>query len=87
MPARAGGPEVLLGGYVPAIARRIARFSDVPRIAERLARIELPDRVEAIGLDSEETRPLQSQNLSLFPEDGPSDEERWSIVDHLRASG
>ncbi|MEA2519890.1 MAG: hypothetical protein QOF49_1970 [Chloroflexota bacterium] len=27
-PARAGGPEVLVGGYVPAIAGRIARFGD-----------------------------------------------------------
>ena len=27
-PARLGGPEVLLGGYVPAIARRIARWGD-----------------------------------------------------------
>ena len=27
-PARPGGPEVLIGGYVPAIARRIARWGD-----------------------------------------------------------
>ena len=27
-PARAGGPEVLIGGYVPAIAGRIARWGD-----------------------------------------------------------
>jgi len=27
-PARPGGPELLIGGYVPAIARRIARWGD-----------------------------------------------------------
>ncbi|HXG52263.1 MAG TPA: LLM class flavin-dependent oxidoreductase [candidate division Zixibacteria bacterium] len=27
-PCRAGGPELLIGGYVPAIARRIARWGD-----------------------------------------------------------
>lgn len=27
-PARAGGPELLIGGYVPVVARRIARWGD-----------------------------------------------------------
>ncbi len=54
-------------------------------LRERLARLELPDRVEAIQLDSEESRPLDSRNLSLFPEDNVAEEERWSIIDHLRA--
>jgi protein ImuB len=54
-------------------------------LRERLSRIELPQRVEAIQLDSEEARPLQSRNLSLFPEDKPPEEERWSLIDHLRA--
>lgn len=62
---------------------------DVQRIArllrERLARLELPERVEAIQFDCEESRPLASRNLSLFPEDMLPDEERWSLVDHLRA--
>lgn len=60
--------------------QRIARL-----LRERLARVELPERVEAIQFDSEESRPLASRNLSLFPEEMLPDEERWSIVDHLRA--
>ncbi|MCC7549146.1 MAG: DNA polymerase Y family protein [Burkholderiales bacterium] len=60
--------------------QRIARL-----LRERLARVELPERVEAIQFDSEETRPLASRNLSLFPEEMLPDEERSSIVDHLRA--
>lgn len=54
-------------------------------LRERLSHLELPDRVEAIRLDSEELRPLAAQNLSLFPEDTLPEEERWSIIDHLRA--
>jgi len=60
--------------------QRIARL-----LRERLARVQLPERVEAIQFDSEESRPLASRNLSLFPEEVLPDEERWSIVDHLRA--
>jgi protein ImuB len=54
-------------------------------LRERLARLELPERVEAIALDSEEARPFDSRNLSLFPEDNLPEEARWSILDHLRA--
>lgn len=54
-------------------------------LRERLARVQLPERVEAILLESEEARPLDSRNLSLFPEDNLPEEERWSILDHLRA--
>jgi len=61
-------------------ATRIVRL-----LRERLMRLQLPDRVEVIQLDGEEERPLQSQSLSLFPEDTPPEEERWSIIDHLRA--
>jgi protein ImuB len=32
-----------------------------------------------------ETRPLGSRNLSLFPEDRLPEEERWLIIEHLRA--
>jgi len=60
--------------------QRIARL-----LRERLVRVELPERVEAIQFDCEESRPLASRNLSLFPEDMLPDEERWSLVDHLRA--
>ena len=59
-------------------------------LRERLSGLELhgfklPDRVEAITLVSEETRPLGSRNLSLFPEDRLPEEQRWLIIEHLRA--
>ena len=54
-------------------------------LRERLARLELPRRVEAILLESEEARPLDSRNLSLFPEDNVPEEERSAVLDHLRA--
>jgi protein ImuB len=54
-------------------------------LRERLSTLTLPDRVESIGLESIETRPLGSRNLSLFPEDRLPEEERWLIIDHLRA--
>jgi protein ImuB len=54
-------------------------------LRERLSTITLPDRVEAIALESIETRPLGSRNLSLFPEDRLPEEERWLIIEHLRA--
>jgi protein ImuB len=54
-------------------------------LRERLATVTLPDRVEAIALESTETRPLGSRNLSLFPEDRLPEEERWLIIEHLRA--
>jgi len=60
--------------------QRIARL-----LRERLGNVELPERVETIQFDCEESRPLASRNLSLFPDEMVPDEERWSIVDHLRA--
>jgi len=59
-------------------------------LRERLSSLELhgfklPERVEAITLVSEETRPLGSRNLSLFPEDRLPEEQRWLIIEHLRA--
>jgi protein ImuB len=72
---------VTLGFSVPTRdAQRMLRL-----LRERLHDFTLPDRVEAIVLDSEETRPLSSRNLSLFPEDRLPEEERWLIIDHLRA--
>ncbi len=72
---------VMLGFAVPCRdADRMVRL-----LRERLANVELPDRVEAIAIDSEETRPLGSRNLSLFPEDRLPEEQRWLIIDHLRA--
>jgi protein ImuB len=54
-------------------------------LRERLSTITLPERVEAIALESAQTRPLGSRNLSLFPEDRLPEEERWLIIEHLRA--
>ena len=54
-------------------------------LRERLSTVTLPDRVEASALESVETRPLGSRNLSLFPEDRLPEEERWLIIEHLRA--
>ncbi|MCW5620020.1 MAG: DNA polymerase Y family protein [Burkholderiales bacterium] len=54
-------------------------------LRERLAHLELPADVEAIQIDGKESRPLASHDLSLFPEDILPEEERWSIIDHLRA--
>ena len=72
---------VLLGLSVPSRdAQRISRL-----LRERLATLILPDRVEAIAIESAETRPLDSRNLSLFPEDRLPEEERWLIIEHLRA--
>jgi protein ImuB len=71
----------MLGFAVPCRdADRMVRL-----LRERLASVELPDRVEAIAIAAEETRPLDSRNLSLFPEDRPPEEERWLIIEHLRA--
>ena len=72
---------VTLGLSVPSRdPRRILAL-----LRERLSTITLPDRVEAIALESAETRPLDSRNLSLFPEDRLPEEERWLIIEHLRA--
>ena len=72
---------VMLGFAVPCRdPERMLRL-----LRERLANFALPDRVEAIAIESQETRPLGSRNLSLFPEDRLLEEERWLVIDHLRA--
>jgi protein ImuB len=72
---------VILGFSVPSREpRRILAL-----LRERLSSLTLPDRVEAIVLESAEARPLDSRNLSLFPEDRLPEEERWLIIEHLRA--
>lgn len=76
-------PDTVLRLAFSAPTRECARI--VRLLRERLLRTELPARVDAIRFDGEELRPLAAQNLSLFPEDTPADEERWSIIDHLRA--
>jgi protein ImuB len=54
-------------------------------LRERLSSLQLRDRVEAIGLESAQARPLASRNLSLFPEDRLPEEARWLVIEHLRA--
>lgn len=71
----------MLGFSVPTRdPQRIVRL-----LRERLATLTLPERVEAIVIESAEARALESRNLSLFPEDRMPEEERWLIVEHLRA--
>jgi len=72
---------VMLGFAVPC--RDVERMLRLLR--ERLANFVLPDRVEAIAIESQETRPLGSRNLSLFPEDRLLEEQRWLVIEHLRA--
>ncbi len=57
----------------------------VALLREKLATIELPEAVENLCLVAGETRPLGSHNQTLFAQDRPSREERWRIVEHLRA--
>jgi alkanesulfonate monooxygenase SsuD/methylene tetrahydromethanopterin reductase-like flavin-dependent oxidoreductase (luciferase family) len=48
LPARSGGPELLIGGYVPAIARRIAAWGDgymAPGGGEPAAMMEMWRRI------------------------------------------
>ena len=72
---------VILGLSVPSRdPQRILRL-----LRERLSALPLPGRVESITLESAEVRPLGSRNLSLFPEDRLPEEERWLIIEHLRA--
>jgi protein ImuB len=72
---------VMLGFSIPTRdPQRILRL-----LRERLSTLTLPDRVEAIAIESAEARPLDSRNLSLFPEDRLPEEERWLIIEHLRA--
>jgi alkanesulfonate monooxygenase SsuD/methylene tetrahydromethanopterin reductase-like flavin-dependent oxidoreductase (luciferase family) len=50
VPARRGGPELLVGGYVPAVARRIAAWADgfmAPGGGEPAAMLELWRSIEA----------------------------------------
>ncbi|HVY05350.1 MAG TPA: DNA polymerase Y family protein [Burkholderiales bacterium] len=57
----------------------------VTLLREKLATIELPEAVENLCLVAGETRPLGSHNQALFMDGRPSREERWRIVEHLRA--
>jgi protein ImuB len=54
-------------------------------LRERLATVALPEGVESLTLVAAEVRPLGSHNQALFADGRPSREERWRIVEHLRA--
>ncbi|MFN0038671.1 MAG: Y-family DNA polymerase [Burkholderiales bacterium] len=54
-------------------------------LREKLATVALPEAVETLALAAGETRPLAARNQSLFA-DAPADpEERWRVIEHLRA--
>jgi protein ImuB len=57
----------------------------VTLLREKLATVELPEAVETLCLVAGETRPLGSQDQALFADARPSREERWHIIEHLRA--
>jgi protein ImuB len=54
-------------------------------LREKLATVELPAPVETIRLIAAETRPLGSHNRSLFADQRPAAEDRWRVIEHLRA--
>jgi protein ImuB len=54
-------------------------------LREKLATVALPEAVESLTLVAVEIRPLGSRNQALFADGRPSREERWRIVEHLRA--
>jgi protein ImuB len=57
----------------------------VTLLREKLATVELPEAVETLCLVAGETRPLGSQDQALFADGRPTREERWRIIEHLRA--
>jgi protein ImuB len=63
--------------------RQIEHIMNVLR--ERLGREELPDRVEAIRLISEELIPLGAKECDLFPVAGRSSEAGVQLIERLRA--
>jgi protein ImuB len=66
-----------------AATRQIEHMQNVLR--ERLSRLELPDRVEAIRLASEETAPLAGKEGELFQGSGKDGEAGTQLVERLRA--
>ena len=66
-----------------AATRQIEHMQNVLR--ERLSRLQLPDRVEAIRLASEETAPLAGKEGELFQGSGKDGEAGTHLVERLRA--
>ena len=62
-PARSGGPELLIGGYVPAVARRIAAWGD--------------GYMAPGGGEPESMLELWAQTLKLWKEMGRQGQPRW----------
>jgi alkanesulfonate monooxygenase SsuD/methylene tetrahydromethanopterin reductase-like flavin-dependent oxidoreductase (luciferase family) len=62
-PARPGGPELLIGGYVPAVARRIASWGD--------------GYMAPGGGEPESMLELWRQTLKLWKEMGRQGQPRW----------
>ena len=54
-------------------------------LRERLSRTPLPQAVEAISIDAEETMQLAPASFSFFAERGDSVEDRSALVERLRA--
>ncbi|HEX9449843.1 MAG TPA: DNA polymerase Y family protein, partial [Burkholderiales bacterium] len=79
--ARHAVTPVLLGLSVPS--RDAGHL--VTLLREKLATVQLPEAVETLTLVAGETRPLGSHNQVLFADGRPSREERWRIIEHLRA--
>jgi protein ImuB len=66
-----------------AATRQIEHMQNVLR--ERLSRLQLPDRVEAIRLVSEETAPLSGKEGELFQGSGKDGEAGTQLIERLRA--
>jgi protein ImuB len=66
-----------------AATRQIEHMQNVLR--ERLSRLQLPDRVEAIRLVSEETAPLAGKEGELFRGSGKDGEAGTQLIERLRA--
>jgi len=74
-------PTLIVVGLAPT--RQIEHIMNVLR--ERLTREEVPDRVEAIRLVSEETAPLAAKEGDFFPVASRDSEAGAQLVERLRA--
>lgn len=79
--ARHAATPVLVGLSAPS--RDAAHL--VMLLREKLATTDLPEAVESLALMAGETRALGPHNATLFADGRPSREERWRLVEHLRA--
>ena len=70
-----------------SLERRLAKMDEeeLGPARDELATIALPEAVETLSLAAGETRLLAARNHSLFAGDPADPEERWRIIEHLRA--